>query len=176
MRMSSTSSSRGNPSMGDIIRSVGVLALVILAIWGFSKLFTQKPDSPTPSVDYAGTVKQARPAADFALLAPTTLPAGWKATSVRFDPQSWHLEVLTSGGDFIALEQAKISIDRSVDQFAKGSKTGGSTKIGSQTWEARKGPRDLITYVRSHDGLTTLVTGDAPAKTVKTYVASLSAS
>lgn len=174
--MSSTSSSRGNPSMGDILRSVGVLVLVIVAIWGFSKLFTQKPDSPTPSVDYASTVKSARPAADFPLLAPPSLPAGWKATSVRFSPQSWHLGVLTRVGDYIGLEQAKISVDRAVDEFAKGSKTAGTTRIGSQAWEQRVGPKDAITYVRVADGLTTLVTGDAPRKTIEAYISSLSAS
>jgi uncharacterized protein DUF4245 len=174
--MSSTSSSRGNPSMGDILRSVGVLVLVILAIWGISKLFSQNPDSPTPSVDFASTVKSARPAADFPLLAPPSLPAGWKATSVRFSPQSWHLGVLTKTGDYIGLEQAKISVDRAVDEFAKGSKTAGTTRIGPQTWEQRKGPKDAITYVRTEAGLTTLVTGDAPRKTIEAYVSSLSAS
>jgi hypothetical protein len=176
MPMSSTRSSRGNPSMGDILRSMGVLALVIVAIWGFGKLFTQKPDAPTPTVDYASTVKSARPAADFALLAPPTLPAGWKATSVRFEPKSWHLGVLTTAGDYIGLEQAKISVDRSVDQFAKGSKAAGTAEIGSQTWDVRKGPKGYITYVRREAGLTTLVTGDAPRKTVEAYVSSLSAS
>jgi hypothetical protein len=176
MPMSSTSSSRGNPSMGDILRSVGVLVLLILAIWGFSKLFTTKPDSPTPTVDYASTVKSARPAADFPLLAPPSLPAGWKATSVRFNPNAWHLGVLTNDGDYIGLEQAKISVDRAVDEFAEGSKTAGRVRIGSQTWERRVGPKDAITFVRVEGGLTTLVTGDAPRKTVEAYVSSLSAS
>lgn len=174
--MSSTRSSRGNPSMGDVLRSMGVLALVILAIWGFGKIFTQTPDAPTPSVDYAATLKSARPAADFALLAPPALPAGWKATSVRFDPQSWHLGVLTADGDYIGLEQAKISVDRAADQFAKGSAAAGTARIGSETWNVRKGPRHYLTYVRSQGGLTTLVTGDAPRRTVEGYISSLSAS
>jgi hypothetical protein len=176
MPMSSTSSSRGNPSMGDILRSVGVLVLVILAIWGIGRFFSQKPDSPTPSVDYARTVKSARPAADFALLAPSSLPAGWKATSVSFNPKAWHLGVLTKRGDFIGLEQAEISVDRAVDQYAKGGKADGTAKIGSQTWDVRKGPKNYLTYVRRQDGVTTLVTGDAPRKTIEAYVSSLSAS
>lgn len=172
--MSSTGSSRGNPSMGDVLRSMGVLALVILAVWGFGKLFTHTPDAPTSTVNYAATVKSARPAADFALLAAPVLPAGWKATSVRFEPKSWHLGVLTAGGDYIGLEQAKISVDRAVDQFAKDSRTAGTAEIGSQTWDVRKGPKGYITYVRHEAGLTTLVTGDAPRKTVEAYVSSLS--
>ncbi len=174
--MSSTRSSRGNPSIGDILRSIGVLALVMLAIWGFGKLFTQTPGAPTPTVDYAATLKSARPAADFALLAAPSLPAGWKATSVRFDPQSWHLGVLTADSHYVGLEQVKISATRAVDQFAKGSTPAGTVKIGSLIWDVRKGPNNNITYVRSQDGLTTLVTGNAPRRVVETYVSSLSAS
>jgi Protein of unknown function (DUF4245) len=176
MPMSSTSSSRGNPSIGDILRSVGVLVLVILAIWGVGKFFTQKPDSPTPTVDYASTVKSARPAADFALLAPPSLPAGWKATSVSFNPKAWHLGVLTNAGDYIGLEQAKITLARSVAQFAKGGKSAGRATIGSQTWHVRKGPKNYVTFVRTQDGLTTLVTGDAPRSVIVDYISSLSAS
>jgi hypothetical protein len=173
--MSATGSSRGNPSMGDVLRSTGVLALVILAIWGFGKIFTQTPDAPTPTVDYANTLKSARPAADFALLAPPALPAGWKATSVRFEPDSWHLGVLTAAGDYVGLEQAKISVDRAVDRFAEGSKAAGTTMIGSDTWDVRKGSKGYITYVRTQAGLTTLVTGDAPRKAIEDYISSLSA-
>lgn len=174
--MSSTRSSRGNPLMGDVLRSVAVLAVVILALWGLGKLFTQTPDAPTRAIDYASTVRSARPAAEFALLAPAALPTGWKATSARFNPQSWHLGVLTDGGDYIGLEQVKVSVDRAVDEFAKGSTSAGTARIGAQTWDVRKGPGGDITFVQRQAGLTTLVTGDAPRRVVETYISSFVAS
>ncbi len=174
--MSSARSSRGNPSMGDILRSMGVLALVILAIWGFGKLFTQTPDAPTRTVDYVSTVKSARPAADFALLAPAALPTDWRATSVRFSPQSWHLGVLTDRGRYVGLEQVKVSVDRAVGDFASQSRAAGTAKIGTQTWDVRKGPGSTLTYVRQEAGLTSLVTGDVSRTVLESYISSLSAS
>lgn len=174
--MSSTRSSRGNPSMGDILRSIAVLAVLILALYGFGKLFTQTPEAPTRTIEYASTVASARSAADFALLASDALPTGWKATSARFSPQSWHLGVLTADRDYIGLEQVKVSVDRAVDEFAKGSRSAGTTEIGAETWDVRKGPGGDITLVRREAGLTTLVTGDAPRRVVETYVSSLAAS
>ncbi len=174
--MSSTGSSRGNPSIGDILRSVGVLGLLILAIWGFGQLFTNTPDETVKPIDYAATVRSARPAADFDLLAPPTLPAGWAATSARFTPTSWHLGVITDDQDYIGLEQAKLDAKQLIDDFAKGSQSAGTVTIDGDTWDLRKGPDGDVTYVRTEAGLTTLVVGEAPRPDVEAYVASLSAS
>jgi hypothetical protein len=176
MTMSSTGSSRGNPAMGDILRSLFVIGAIILALWGIGRLFTTTPDNPAPAIDYAQVVSQARPAADFKLLAPDRLPSGWKATSARFEPSSWHLGVLTKDKDYIGLEQVKVSVDRAVDRFAEDSKAAGEAEVSGATWTVRTGPKgDDITYVRREDGLTTLVTGNAPRAVVEDYVASLSA-
>lgn len=174
--MSSPRSTRGNPAMGDIIRSVAVIALIILALWGVGKFFTRDPGDPVKPVDYAAIVDQARPAADFALAAPTSLPSGWKATSARFEPNSWHLGVLTDDKEYIGLEQVKIGVDRAVARFADGSKAGGTTDIAGVRWTVRKGPQDGVTFVRREAGLTTLVNGTAPRAVIEDYVSSLSAS
>jgi hypothetical protein len=174
--MSSPRSTRGNPSMGDIIRSMAVIGLIILALYGFGKFFTQNPESPAEPIDYATIVSQARPAADFELLAPSSLPKGWKATSARFEPNSWHLGVLTDDEEYIGLEQVKVSIDRAVDKFSDGSKASGTAEVAGETWNVRKGPQDRITYVRREGGLTTLVVGTASRAVVEKYISSLSAS
>jgi hypothetical protein len=174
--MSTPRSTRGNPAMGDIVRSMAAIGLIILALYGFGKLFTQEPDSPTPAIDYATIVSQARPAADFALLAPSGLPKGWKATSADFAPTSWHLGVLTDEEDYIGLEQVRISIDRAVDEFANGSKSAGTADVAGETWTVRKGPQDRITFVRREGGLTTLVVGTASRSVIEDYISSLSTS
>lgn len=174
--MSSTGSTRGNPSMGDIVRSMLLIGVIVLAVWGFGRLFTNTPDEPVEAIDYAKVVDQARPAADFPLLAPPSLPAGWKANSARYEPNSWHLGVLTEDGDYIGLEQAKLSIDRVVDRFAEGSKAAGEKEIGGAPWTVRTGPGDDITFVRREGDVTTLVNGNAPRRVIEDYVASLSAS
>jgi len=162
--------------MGDVVRSVAVLGLVILALWGVGRLFTNTPADPVKAIDYARIVRSARPAADFALLAPPSLPTGWKATSARFEPNSWHLGVLTADNDYIGVEQVKVSIPQAVGEFAKDSRSAGSATIAGKIWRARKGPGDDITFVRAEAGLTTLINGSAPRQVIEDYVASLSAS
>lgn len=174
--MSSTGSTRGNPAMGDIVRSMAVIAVIVLGLWGFGKLFTSDAGDPVKPVDWQTIVGQARPAADFALAAPTSLPAGWRATSARFEPSSWHLGVLTDDDEYIGLEQLKVSVDRAVDRFAEGSKPASAADIDGQSWTVRKGPQNRLTYVRREAGLTTLVNGTAPRAVIERYVASLSAS
>ena len=174
--MSSTGSSRGNPAIGDIIRSMVVIAVIILALYGFGRLFTSTPETSVDPIDYATVVAQARPAATFALAAPPTLPEGWKATSARFEPNGWHLGVLTDDEEYVGLEQLKGSVDRAVDRFAEDSKADGTAVVGNQTWSVRTGPKGRLTYVRAEDGLTTLVNTSAPRSVLEDYIASLSTS
>lgn len=174
--MSSTGSSRGNPSMGDVVRSVAVLGALVVALWGFGQLFVRTPDDTIKPIDYLQTVRSARPAADFELLAPATLPKGWAATSARFTPTSWHLGVVTDGEEYVGLEQAKVGAKQLIDDFAKDSKAAGTVTIDGETWELRKSPDGDAIFVRSESGLTTLVTGEAPRVEVEAYVSSLSAS
>jgi hypothetical protein len=163
--------------MGDVVRSVVVIALIILAVWGIGKFFTRNPDTPVKAIDYATIVQQARPVAGFDLLAPRSLPQGWIATSARFEAKkSWHLGVLTDDEDYIGLEQVTAGVDRAVDRFAEDSKAGGKADIAGDTWTVREGPDDRLTFVRRADGLTTLVNGTAPRRVIEDYVSSLSTS
>ncbi|MEO6604229.1 MAG: DUF4245 domain-containing protein [Aeromicrobium sp.] len=174
--MSSTGPSRGNPSMGDVVRSVAVLGALILVLWGFGQLFTNTPDKAVEPIDYVKTVANARPAAEFELVAPSTLPKGWVATSARFTPTSWHLGVVTDNEKYVGLEQAKISAKQLVAKYAKDSKPAGTVTIDGEVWGLRKGPEGDVTYVRNAGGVTTLVTGETKRAEVEAYVASLSAS
>ncbi len=174
--MSSTGSSRGNPAIGDIVRSVAVIGALILGLWAIGQLFTKTPDTAVQAIDYESTVRSARPAAEFDLLAPKTLPEGWVATSARFTPTSWHLGVVTDDEDYVGLEQSIVDAKQLISNFAKDSKPAGTVTIDGVSWELRKGPDGDVTFVRRESGVTTLVTSEAPQAEVEAYVASLSAS
>ncbi len=174
--MSSTGSSRGNPSMGDVVRSVAVLGALVVALWGFGQLFVRTPDDTIKPIDYVDTVRSARPAAEFELLAPASLPKGWVATAAKFTPTTWHLGVVTDDEEYVGLEQSKVAAKQLIDVYAKGSKADGTVTIDGETWDLRKGPDGDVTFVRTESGLTTLVTGEAPRAEVEAYVSSLSAS
>ncbi|MCW2839154.1 MAG: hypothetical protein JWR55_637 [Aeromicrobium sp.] len=171
--MSSPRSSRGNPAIGDIVRSMVVITAIILALYVFGKLFTSTPETTVKPIDYATVVAQARPAATFPLAAPADLPDGWRATSARFQPNGWHLGVLTDDDEYVGLEQLTVSVDRAVDRFAEDSKDGGTAEVAGDTWTVRTGPDGRVTYVRNADGLTTLVNSSAPRSVVEDYIESL---
>lgn len=174
--MSSTGSSRGNPAMADIVRSMVVIALIILAVYGIGKFFTTDGGDPVKPVDYARVVEQARPAADFPLAAPETLPTKWRANSARFQTNAWHLGVLTDDDEYIGLEQVSTGPKATIRRFAQGSTADGTVEIDGRTWDVRTGPDGRTTLVRTEDGITTLVNGTAPRSVVEDYVASLSES
>jgi Protein of unknown function (DUF4245) len=172
----SGTSSRGNPAMGDIARSVAVLGAIILALFGLGRVLTVTPDEPTRSVDYRTAVESSRTVADFDVLAPASLPDGWRATSVRFEEESWHLGVVTSDDDYVGLEQVEADPRRAVERFANGSRSSGDTVVGGETWSLHTGPRDNLTYVRRDGTMTIVVTGTAPRHEMEAYISSLSAS
>jgi hypothetical protein len=174
--MSSTGSSRGNPAIGDIIRSMVVIGAVILGLYGIGQLFTSEPDTNVKTVDYAQIVSQARPAATFPLAAPSGLPQGWRATSARFQENGWHLGVLTDTDDYVGLEQLKGTASRAVDRFAEGSRSSGTADVAGQTWNVRTGPKGRLTYLRNENGLTTLINTTASRAVLEDYIASLSTS
>lgn len=153
-----------------------VIGLIVLGLYGFGKLFTQEPESPVDAIDYATIVEQARPAAGFDLLAPSSLPKGWKATSATFNIDWWHLGVLTDDDEYIGLEQIKGSTDRAIDRFADGSKADGKVDVAGESWSVRKGPLKRTTYVRTDGDVTTVIVGTASRSVIEDYISSLTTS
>jgi hypothetical protein len=171
---------RGNPSMADIVRSVAVLVLIVLAIWLVGLLQTDTPDDPVgDGVEYADTAASARQAATYPLLAPVTLPDEWRANGVRFDPagtQPWHLGVLTQDDRYIGLEQSKQPADEMIEFFVAGAERNGEVDVDGVTWVRYDGPDRAITLVQETPEVTTLVTtSTAPLADVETFIRRLAA-
>jgi len=167
--------SRGNPSMGDVVRSVAVLSLIVLGIWAFGLLQTETPEDPIgESVPYADTAASARDVATYPLLAPANLPTDWRVNGVRFTPtgsQAWHLGVLTDENRYIGLEQETASARDLVDTYAEGAEEAGTLDIDGVVWQRFDGPDRSITLVQETAEVTTLVTtSTAPLEDVETFV------
>ena len=171
---------RGNPSPGDVVRSVVVIGFIVLGMWLFGQLFTNTPDDPIrDDVDYAGTATSARQAATYPLLAPTSLPDGWRANGVRFEPsgtQPWHLGVLNEDDRYIGLEQEKLPAKDLLETYADGAEVAGTIDVAGTTWQVYEGPDKRITWTSETPEVSTLVTtSTAPAEDLERYVALLSA-
>lgn len=73
---------RGGTSL-DMVRSLGLVGLVVVGMVAFSQM--SQPKHPPVTVDIAATVQAARNSADFPVLAATTLPDGVYANTARFE-------------------------------------------------------------------------------------------
>lgn len=174
--MSGSQSSRGNPSLGDMMRSVAVLGAILLVLFAVGLVLTSTPDDPVEPVDYKPTVKQVRKTVDYPVLAPPKLPDGWRANSARYTSgktHAWHLGVLTADDEYLGIEQATVSVDQLVKKFAEDSTAKGETQINGTTWQVREHDDDVI-VIREFENVTTLVIGSVSLDELKDYVASLS--
>lgn len=172
-------SSRGNPKLGDILRTVLLMGVLVLGIWAFGLIFTTTPDDPVRHVGLAADVRAARAAAANPLLAPTSLPDGWRPNGDRFDPagdQPWHIGMLTDEGEYIGLEQKRRSAAEMTKAFARGSRADGTAELGGATWERRIGPGRQVAYLRQVGDSVAIVVSDAAPADIAAYVSSLSES
>ncbi len=174
--------SRGNPRMGDVVRSVLVLGVGVLLVWGGAQVFTVTPDEPpVRAVDYASVLSGVERESGFVPVAPAALPDGWKATSARFRDETWFLGVLTEDERFVGLSQTAGAEDEVVAAQAPGSEREDDVDLGGDTWTRWSSPGGETTFSRVVPGTgggadtTVVVTSDVAADTVERYVASLSA-
>lgn len=134
------------------------------------------PASPVRPVDYRETVDFARAEADFPLLAPETLPDGWRATSARFNRQTkrWHLGVLTDADRYVGLEQARSPLEKMVETYVDPAAVRGRpVSVDGEPWTTWTDDGGDSALARSDDGVTVLVVGTAGEDELVDYTASL---
>ena len=73
--VSQPSAQRPRVSVADMLRTVGLLLVPVVAFVGYQSL-TREVNDPAPPVDYLTAAEAAREAAPFDVLAPTALPQG----------------------------------------------------------------------------------------------------
>lgn len=161
---------------GDALRTMAVLLAIVGLVVGFQRLLSAPPSNPVHALDYRPALAAARAAAPFHVLAPSGLPDGWAATSVHYTPGSaaaWHLGVLTADRAYVGLEQSLDDTAAVLGEAAPGSVSDGTVEVAGDSWQLRRGPGNRTTLVRRVDGVTTVVTGDAPQDQLVAYAAGL---
>ncbi len=172
---------RGRETAGDMVRSLAAVLVLVGVIIAFS--LADQPDPVVPDIDYAAAVAQARGQAreqgSYAVLAPRPLPAGWRATSARLgagagSAVTWHLGMVTSSGDYAAVEQTDGDRAALVEQITGAARPAGSVEISGAPWRRLEGgdPEERA-LVRGEDGVTTVVAGSAPWKDLERLASSL---
>ncbi len=165
-----------NASLADMLRSIFVIGLVVLALAGLGYWFQVKPGTKLEAVDYVTAAKAARGVSDFPIYTPASLPKGWKATSVNYTAGAkgaWHLGVLTDDEKYIGLEQTGSGRLKAIEDFSPDTEPKGSTKVGGFTWQLRQSGHGETTLVREAGDITIIVTGTAKRSVIEDYAAHL---
>lgn len=163
---------------GGMVGAMVVLIAVVLGFVALRDLNRSDPPSPVDEVDYTKAADHARDNAGFDVLAPPSLPAGWRATSVRFvngAESRWHLGLLTDDDQYVGLEQSDDSIRSMVRTHVdrRAERAGGVTIAGDR-WTRWTDDGGDVALVRRSAGTTSLVVGhDVPHNELQSFVASL---
>ncbi len=154
-------------STGGFVGALVIAIAVILAFVAFRALTRDDLDVNTETVDYVEAV-QAAQSADWQVVYPSSLPQGWRATSVEVDPpRTWALGFLTSDGRFVGVAQQRVSLDRMLETYVDENPQPGravslDSSVGGpwKSWSDSGGDHALSTEVGKD---TLLVYGSAPA-------------
>jgi hypothetical protein len=166
-------SARKPSTFADVLRTVVVMAAVLLGIALVGKVFTVDPGTPESSLEPAEVAPRVAGDAGVPLYAPRALPEGWRATAAEMRGDVWHVGVVTSADDYIGLEQVQASATTTLRRFAKDSRPAGTVRIGGDVWPRRTEADGDTIYLRRAEATTLLVIGSAPRQELERYLSSL---
>ena len=176
--------SRGRQLGTDMIRSLGLVAIVLLVWMYFSH---PRSSDAIREVQWAPVAQSAATAATYEVLAPpATFP--WPATSARVEPQAdgtlaWRAGFYTPVEEYAAIlqrgqfpDQAATAQQDWIRAETRNGVAGGTVTIGGREWTRMEGeptPDDRRSLVLVDDGTVTLVTGSAPWAELETLAGTL---
>lgn len=185
VRMVDVAKAKRNPTVGDMIRSLAVILIPVLIIVVF---FTRNlDDHPVRVVDWQPVLEQARKESPYPVLAPTNLPAEWRATRVSWvkkgqsDPggnlsprNSWQLGFLDPQDIYIELRQGDLDAPELIEKATREAKPDGESTIAGQPWTRMVTSDDRTrSLVNSTAKVTTIVAGDTGYEQLEAFAATL---
>ncbi|MEP7034303.1 MAG: DUF4245 domain-containing protein [Actinomycetota bacterium] len=156
--------------MGTLRGMVISMVLIIAAVLAWIALVPRVSGISQPAVDVSAVAMQVRQDTSWTISEPQ-LPAGWKATSVRFAPaadglRTWHVGYLSPEGNYVSLEQTRGATDLWVSAQTSAGKGQGSVSAAGRTWQKLSSgttvQRSLVSRGSGPGDLTTVLSGTAP--------------
>ena len=140
--MSQTDTARGGRyqrSTNGLVAAMVITVLAVVGLWGLNQLNTDHPSTPVRAVDYTAMMRAGRADHKLLVMAPPSLPRGWKATSALYETgttPTWHLGLLTDTGKYVGVEEALGGVRALVDQYVDDNAVQGKdVTIGGQTYQ-----------------------------------------
>lgn len=169
-------------STGGLVGAMVVTVLAVVAFAAFNALRTDRRPAPVRAVDYTAMLRAGRADHKLLVMAPATLPTGWKATSALYETGSdptWHLGLLTDDGKYVGVEEARGGVSDLVEEHVDPDAQQGKdvTIAGEtyQTWTDAGGDYAVSRTVRTGgtNRESWLVVGTAPRAEIRDFAARL---
>jgi hypothetical protein len=167
---------RGTEVVGDMLRSLAVVIVVIIPLW---LLIPHHTHQHVTVIDYSTELSQARRVAAHPLVAPGGLPATWRPTSVSSSggsgmPTVFHLGYVTPAGDYAALEESDGPVGAYLLTLeGKTPQSLDSVRVGTSSWQQLRGTDGRLALVSTATPMTVVVKGTAKLPELETLAASL---
>jgi hypothetical protein len=147
------------------------MLVIMAAVLAWVAMVPRVSEVSQPAVDVTSVTRYVRQQTGWAISQPQ-LPAGWKATNVRFDSaagavQAWHAGYLSAEGQYFSIDQAD-KATASNDWISVRTSNGhsqGTLSTAGTTWRklSSRGilQRSLVSTGPGAHGLTTVLSGTA---------------
>src|SRR5665647_1104001 len=99
--------------MGTVRSMVISMVVILAAVLVWVAMVPRTREISQPAVDVGSVARQVRQETSWAISQPR-LPAGWKATSVRFTAaggglRTWHAGYLSPEGNYVSMDQTSLA-------------------------------------------------------------------
>lgn len=162
---------------GMVVSMVLILAVVL----AWMALVPRVSEISQPAVDVTAVASQVRQETSWGISQPR-LPAGWKATSVRFAPagdglRTWHVGYLSPDGNYVSIDQTKGATESWVSAQTSDGKAQGTMSAAGATWRKLSShittQRSLVARGSGARDLTTVLSGTASYTQLAQFAATL---
>ena len=150
--------------------------MVIVPLW---ILIPHHTHQHVTVIDYSTELNQARRVSAHPLVAPSGLPATWRATSVSSSggsgkPVVFHLGYVTPAGDYAGVEESDGAAGPYlVSLLGKAPTTLDPVRVGAASWQQLRAKNGRLALVGGVNPMTVVVTGTAKLPELTVLAASL---
>jgi Protein of unknown function (DUF4245) len=157
---------------GNLRSMVISLVFIMAAVLAWVAMVPRVREISQPALDATSVARQVRQETGWAISQPQ-LPAGWKATNVRFDSgadgvKTWHAGYLSPDGHYVSIDQTQVSgaTDSWTSARTSDGRAEGTLYAEGRTWLKLSSQdivqRSLVSKGSGAHDLTTVLSGTAP--------------
>lgn len=156
--------------MGTLRSMVISMVLILVAVLAWVAMVPRVSEISQPAVDVSSVARQVRQETSWAISLPS-LPAGWKATNVRFTAaadglKTWHAGYLSPEGNYVSIDQTADATEKWVSAQTSNGQGEGTMSSAGTSWQKLSSrvtiQRSLVSRGSAAGDLTTVLSGTAP--------------